>query len=126
MKNKAFYIFLGIMLIGLTSFAQFSRATQVTIAGAKSGNLTKSKVVNAGELVISDRAKTISSFEMSFKSSSGVVVYTSNNKKLTQEMKNAINGIKFPTKVTFRNIMAHTNANPDRKERLQEFTITVQ
>lgn len=103
-----------------------NRKTEASIASKKSGNISKSAIISAGKIDISTASKTIASFDMTFKSGSGVQTLTSNSKNFTTEMKNAINGFKLSTPVTFQNIMIYENSTPDRKERIEPITLIIE
>lgn len=100
--------------------------TTANIAGKKDGRTSKSSVVNAGKINLSNSSKSIASFEMTYKGANGTITLTSNSKNLTTEMKNAINGFTQPTKITFQNIMIYENSTPDRKERIEPFSLNLE
>lgn len=130
MKNSILFILVSIFLSFAVQVngqaADNSGKTTANIAGKKDGRTTKATVVNAGKINLSNSSKSIASFEMTYKAANGTIILTSNSKNLTPEMKNAINGFTQSTKITFQNIMIYENSTPDRKERIEPFSLSIE
>lgn len=128
MKKRFVFIVLGVFIaLSSTLHAQNKNTkTEASIGGKKTGVITKSALITAAKIDVSTTTKTVASFEMTYKTAAGVVTLSSNSKNFTTEMKTAINGFSTPTKVTFQNIMVYENTTPDRKERIEPITISVE
>lgn len=125
MKKTIQLMVISLFLFGsIGVFAQQKQeAPKCSIGGKTTGSIKKTDLVSAGKINVVVTTKKVTSFILVI----GTTEYTSNSNMLTTEMKNAINAITKPTKITFTKIVAiETNRQNAPNERADDLKLSVE